>query len=86
MGIVAGMVLLSSTVFAQTKPIGCDKGGAPEKVEGQVIKIEPDNGTMTVRAADGTIHQFQASKETLQEYKVGDPIKAKLRSAPKCDK
>ncbi len=83
---VVGVVLLSGTAFAQAKPAGCDKAGTPEKVEGQVVKVDPGQGTMTVRTADGTTHEFQASKETLQDYKVGDPIKAKLRSAPKCDK
>jgi hypothetical protein len=85
-GTVAGVVLVSGTAFAQAKPTGCDKAGTPEKLEGQVVKVDPDQGKMTVRTADGTTHEFQASKETLQDYKVGDPIKAKRRSAPKCDK
>jgi hypothetical protein len=32
-----------------------------------------------VRGADGTTHKFQASKETLQDMKVGDKIAAKPR-------
>jgi hypothetical protein len=32
-----------------------------------------------VRGADGTTHEFQASKETLQDMKVGDKIAAKPR-------
>lgn len=36
-------------------------------------------GKVTVRGTDGTIHEFQASKETLQSMKVGDKIAAKPR-------
>jgi hypothetical protein len=32
----------------------------------------------------GATHEFQASKETLQDLKVGDRIDANLREAPKC--
>jgi hypothetical protein len=41
-------------------------------------------GRPTVRAPDGTTQEFQASKETLQDLKVGDRIEATLRQAPKC--
>jgi len=85
-GLVVSAMLWSGTALGQGKPEGCGKAGAPEKVEGQVVKVDPDQGKVTMRAADGTTHEFQASKETLQDLKVGDPIKAKLRSAPKCDK
>ncbi len=37
-----------------------------------------------VAAADGKTHEFQASKETLQDLKVGDKIEASLRSLPNC--
>jgi hypothetical protein len=33
---------------------------------------------------DGKTHEFQASKETLQDLKVGDKIEANLRSLPAC--
>jgi hypothetical protein len=39
---------------------------------------------LTVRQADGTVHEFQALPETLQGLKVGDRIEANLREAPKC--
>jgi hypothetical protein len=48
-------------------------------VEGQVIKIDRAQGRVTVRAADGVTHEFQASKETLQDLKEGDRIEARLR-------
>lgn len=49
-----------------------------------MVKIDPEQGKVTVRATDGTTHEFQASNETLQSYKLGDRIEAKLRSAPDC--
>ncbi len=85
-GLTAAVMLWAGTALADSKPGGCNKAGTPEKVEGQVIKVDPDQGKMTVREADGTTHEFQASKETCQDYKVGDQIKAKLRPAPDCSK
>jgi hypothetical protein len=35
--------------------------------------------SMTIRAVDGTIHVFNASKETLQDLKARDHIEARLR-------
>lgn len=67
-------------------PGPASKAGAPEKVEGQVVSVDPDQGKLTLRGADGTTHVFQASKETIQDYKVGDRIKAKLRPAKDCSK
>ena len=81
-GLAVGITLLAGTTLAQEKPAGCGKA-TPEKVEGQVVKIDPDKGKITVRATDGTTLEFEASKETLEEFKVGDQIKATLRSAPK---
>jgi hypothetical protein len=85
-GVAAGLLLWGGAVLGQTKPAECDRGRArtPEKVEGQVVQVDPDQGTLTLRGTDGTPHEFQASKETLQNYKVGDRLAAKLRSAPNC--
>jgi Cu/Ag efflux protein CusF len=55
---------------------------APQMIQGEVVKIDANTGKVTVRAADGTTHEFQASRETLQDLKPGDKIEAKLRSAP----
>jgi hypothetical protein len=85
-GLAAGIMLWSGTALGQGKPAGCDKSSASEKVEGEVVSVEPDQGKLTLRAADGTTHVFQASKETIQDYKVGDRIKAKLRLAKDCSK
>jgi hypothetical protein len=74
------------SAFGQAKP-ACDPQGrliTPQRVQGQVVKVDPARSTVTVREASGAVHEFQASKETLQDLKVGDPIKATLREAPKC--
>jgi len=34
---------------------------------------------VTIRATDGTMHEFQASKETLPDLEEGDRIEARLR-------
>jgi hypothetical protein len=49
-----------------------------------VVKVNKKEGKVTMRTSDGTVHEFQASKETLQELKAGDHIAAKLRDAPNC--
>jgi Cu/Ag efflux protein CusF len=54
----------------------------PETLQGQVVKVDMDAGKVTVRAGDGTIHEFEASRETLQDLKPGDRIEAKRRAAP----
>jgi hypothetical protein len=56
----------------------------PQKVEGQIVKVDAAQNKLTVRQADGTEHEFQASPETLKTFKVGDRIEANLREAPKC--
>jgi len=85
-GLAIAVMLWTGTALGQGKP-ACDAQGrvkTPEKVEGQVVKLEPAQGKVTVREPDGTVHEFQASQETLQDLKVGDRIEAKLREAPKC--
>jgi len=85
-GLAIGLLLWSGAALAQVKP-GCDAQGrmkAPEKIEGQVVKVDTAQGKVTVREADGTVHEFQASAETLKDLKPGDQIGAKLREAPKC--
>jgi hypothetical protein len=82
--LLAGVLLWGGLALAQAAPAGCNKAGTPEKLEGQVVKVDPDQGKVTMRGSDGVTHELQADKETLQKYKVGDRIEAKLRSAPDC--
>jgi hypothetical protein len=85
-GLAMTLVLWSGFALAQTKP-GCDQQGrvmTPQKVEGQVVKVDAAQNKLTVRQADGTVHEFQASPEAIQGFKPGDRIEATLREAPKC--
>ena len=77
--VLAGALLVSGAghVQAQNKP-DCPKGTVD--IEGQVVKVDAAQGKVTVRGTDGTTHEFQASKETLQDMKVGDKIAAKPRT------
>jgi hypothetical protein len=79
---VATALLWSGAVLAQTKSAGCEPGRVPATIAGQVVKVDPEQGKMTIRTTDGTVHEFQASHETLQDFKPGDRITAKLRKAP----
>jgi hypothetical protein len=85
-GLAVGLVLWTATALAQGKP-ACDQQGkvkTAEKVQGEVTKVDVARGSVTVREADGKLHEFQASPETLQDLKVGGHIEARLREAPKC--
>ena len=80
------ILLWSGTALAQATP-PCDAQGrvmAPQKVEGQVVKVDAAQNRITVRETNGTTHEFETSKETAQSFKVGDRIEANLREAPKC--
>ncbi|HEX7971780.1 MAG TPA: hypothetical protein VF501_06130 [Thiobacillus sp.] len=79
-----GLMTSGGAALGADKSADCTKAGAPEMVEGQVTAVDAGQGKLTLRASDGGMHEFQASKETLDDYKVGDPIKAKLRMGPKC--
>jgi hypothetical protein len=85
-GVAASLILLSGTAPGQDKPANCtkDTAGLSERLEGQVAKVDPDQGTVTLRASNGQTYEFRASKETLQGYKVGDHIAAMRRSDPGC--
>ena len=82
--VAATATLWNGAALAEVKLTNCDPVRYPPKVEGQVLKVDMNEGKVTLRTSDGTVHEFQASKETLQEFKVGDHIKAKLRNAPNC--
>jgi Cu/Ag efflux protein CusF len=85
--VIAGAMLWSGTALGQTstKP-GCDamKAGAPQKVEGQVVNVDPNQGKVTVKTSDGKTQEFQASQDTIRDFKVGDKIEARLRVAANC--
>lgn len=78
----SSLMLSGGAAFGQDKSVDCSN--RPEMVQGQVTQVDMNQGKLRLRASDGTMHEFQASRETLEGYKVGDPIKAKLRMDPRC--
>jgi hypothetical protein len=77
--VAAPILLWSGSAFGQAAQPPVHQGSTPRVVEGQVIKIDTSRDRVTIRAKDGTTHEFQASKETLRDLKVGDTIEARLR-------
>lgn len=85
-GLTVMLMMLGGTAWGQDKPV-CDSNGkvkTTELVEGRVSMVDRSQGKLTVRDSAGKEYEFRASNETLQDYKVGDPIRAKLSEAPKC--
>jgi hypothetical protein len=83
--VTAGVLLWAGSALGQSKPT-CTQGKVPtaQKVVGQVVKVDAGLDKLTVREDNGTVHEFQASKDALREFKAGDRIEAMLREAPKC--
>ena len=76
---VAASALWWAAATAQQMP-KCNPATTPQQVSGQVVKVDMQKERVTIRATDGVTHEFQASRETLADMKVGDRIDAKLRS------
>jgi aconitase B len=89
-GLVIGLAMVplfwGSSALAQGKPACTAQGkvSTPQKVDGEVVKVDAGLDKVTVRGKDGAVHEFQVSKETLRDLKAGDHIEATLREAPKC--
>jgi hypothetical protein len=87
-GFVSAALLTAGLAFGQTatqpkSATECVKG-APKKVEGQVVSVNPEAGKMTVRDKKGQTHEFQVSREMANDMKPGDTIEAKLSDGQKC--
>jgi hypothetical protein len=82
-GFMAIALLSAGLAFGQQPKADC-KAGAPEKVEGQVIRVDHKTNKVTIRDKGGVTHEFQANKDTTKDMKPGDQIEARLREAPKC--
>ena len=82
--VVSGLLLVSGVALGQPKAGDCK----PEKVEGQIVKIElkegQTEGKMTMRGSDGKNYEFNASRETLQDKKVGDRLEITKRLPANC--
>jgi hypothetical protein len=74
-----GLLLWTGAASAQTYSAPGAQTKTPERIEGQVVRIDEKQGKVTVRASDGTTHEFAASPETLRDLKVGERIEAKRR-------
>jgi hypothetical protein len=48
------------------------------------MKVDPATNTITVRESNGAVHEFQGSRETIQDLKAGDRIEATLRPRQNC--
>ncbi len=71
--------LVISFAVAKDADVSCATTGKPAQLEGKVVNVDISHEKITVRDSNDTLHEFQATTETLQKYKAGDPIKAKLR-------
>ena len=90
--LLTAAMLIVAPAFAQDTKAQCQpsaspgsgqaKAKAPEKIEGEVTKVDTKSGMLTVKRSDGTTHEFKGSAETLREYKKGDKIELTLRSEP----
>ena len=86
LAVTVGCMLWAATALGQSRP-ACDQQGkviTPSRVEGEVTRVDAAQGRVAVRDSGGTVHEFQASVETLQGVKVGGRLEAMLREAPKC--
>jgi len=80
--LLAGGPALAQQPQSQTKA-DC-QAKTPQKVDGQVVSVDPSGTKVTVKDKSGTTHEFQTTKETSQTMKPGDRIEATLRQAPAC--
>jgi len=86
MTVTVGLLLCGGSALAQMKPACTSQGRVQtaEKVVGQVVKVDPGLDKLIVREDNGTVHEFQATKDLLREFKPGDRIEATLREALRC--
>ena len=80
----AALCWVGSAQAQSTSGCVAGKAATPQKVEGEVLKVDHALDKLTVRGKDGVVHEFQVSKDTLRDLKAGDRIEASLRFAPKC--
>lgn len=71
----------SGLAAAQSKPADCPKA---EKVQGEIVKVDANAGTLTLKDGAGKTYEFNAPKETLQDKKVGDKLELSRRLPDNC--
>jgi len=79
-----GLLWSGAALAADTKAMDCDKSKTPPVLAGTVTRIDQAKSTVTLKETNGTMHEFQVSKETLQDLKVGDSLEGALRANPNC--
>jgi hypothetical protein len=89
--LLAAVVMFAGAAFSQTQVPDPSKtqptnkvctgarADAPKKLEGKIVKIDQDRGTLTLRTHDGKLQDFEGSRETVRQYKLGDELEATLR-------
>src|SRR5688572_6251709 len=90
--LLAAVVMFAGAAFSQTQVPDPSKtqptnevctgarADAPKKLEGKIVKIDHARGTLTVRTHDGKLQDFEGSRDTVREYKLGDELEATLRA------
>jgi len=76
---VVGVVVWGSLAFGQAKP-DC----TPHKVEGRIVKVDMAQERLTLQQANGQTVEMQASKDVLQDKKVGDRLEIAKRLPEGC--
>jgi hypothetical protein len=82
-GLLGSGLLWPGLGAAQGTPAACP-AASPERVAGQVVKVDAAAGRLTVRAAGGAIADFVATPDLARDLEPGDQIDARLRPASKC--
>ncbi len=76
---IAALTLALSQGAAAAEP----SPASNEVVAGEVTVVDKATNRITVRSSDGVLHEFEATKETADDLKVGDQIAARKRPDPK---
>ena len=72
-----GLALSHGASATDPKPVNNDE------LAGEVTAVDRTTNRIKVRSEDGVLHEFEASKATVDELKVGDQIKARKRPEQK---
>lgn len=78
------VVVLSGMMVLGQDKLPCDPSRAARTVQGRVARVDRAQRTVTLRALDGTTHEFEVSPNTLQTLEVGDHVEATPRSGFRC--
>jgi len=60
--LATGALLTAGLAFGESKEECMKRTQTPEKVEGQVVKVDQNAGKVTIRDSKGTTHEFQATR------------------------